>query len=217
MAKSAAPPTKRHTSYINTQWLEDSLRDISATQEKLAVQLGLSPSQVSKLKKGERPVQLDEVPIIATFLGKSVSEVLVNLGIKLDEDNIPRGPTSGRNVPLVGHINEDGTATIDLEHPTRTISAPGVVPPGTVAIAATANGHSASNLIIGGMFFVKITDRLEPSAIGHLSLVRLTRGPWMLRTIKPSIEVGLYDLVGPGGILEAQQVIAGSPVLLIRP
>jgi len=124
---------------------------------------------------------------------------------------------STTTVPLVGHIEEDGTADIDLDQPVRMIDAPARVPPGTVAIAATSSHHNASNLIIGGTFFVQITDRLEPSAIGRLSLVRLEKGPWLLRTIKPSIEHDTYDLIGPSGTMEGQRVIAGSPVLLIRP
>lgn len=216
MSKSTKPE-RRHISHINSKWFEDSLREADSSQAKLAGHLGISPSQVSKMMKGARSVQIDEVPIIATFLGKTNGEVLFNLGVRLEEGGASRGVTGGRSVPLVGHINEDGTATIDLEHPTKTIDAPGRVPPGTVAIAAAGLNHSASNLIIGGMFFVKITDQLEAAAIGRLSLIRLTRGPWMLRTVKPSIEVGRYDLIGPAGTLESQEVIAGSPVLLIRP
>lgn len=216
MAKNGKP-LRRHVSNLNSEWFEDNLREAGTSQAKLAGQLGISPSQVSKMMKGERSVQLDEVPVIARHLGKTNAEVLTNLGIKLEEGGTGRGATSARTVPLVGQINEDGTASIDLDHPSRTVDAPGRVPQGTVAIAAASGQHTAANLVIGGMFFVRITDHLEPAAIGHLSLIRLTRGPWMLRTIKPSIEVGRYDLVGPSGTLEAQEVIAGSPVLLIRP
>jgi transcriptional regulator with XRE-family HTH domain len=219
ITKPVQPQARRHVSHINAQWFDDALRDAGTSQAKLAGHLGISPSQVSKLMKGVRPVQLDEVPVIATFLGKTNAEVLVNLGIRLEDggNTSSRSVSSGRSVPLVGQVSADGTATIDLEHPIRSIDAPGRFPPGTVAISGAGPQHSASSLIIGGMFFVTITDRLDPAAVGRLSLVRLSRGPWMLRTIKPSIEVGKYDLVGPSGVLEGQDVIAGSPVLLIRP
>ena len=161
-------------------------------------------------------MQINEIPILANFLGKTNGEVLENLGIKLDAGG-EIAPSGGATVPVVGHIEADGTAVINLQKPSRTVPAPGRVPDGTVAIAAASATNSASTLVIGGLFFVKITDSLEAAAIGRLSLVRLVKGPWMLRTIKPSIEVGRYDLIGPSGVMEGQQVIAGSPVLLIRP
>lgn len=162
-------------------------------------------------------MQIDEVEKIANHLGKTNGEVLTALGICLDGGG-SGGPTfAGRSVPLVGRIDMDGTAVIDLEHPSRMVDAPGKVPPGTVAISAAEPTHSASTLLLGGLFFVKIVDTLVAAAIGRLSLVRLERGPWMLRTIKPSIEVDRYDLIGPSGVLEGQKVLCGSPVLLIRP
>lgn len=161
-------------------------------------------------------MQLQEVEAIAHFLGKTNGEVLTNLGMRLDVGGVA-APVAGETIPVVGRIKSDGTAEIDLEHPSRVIDAPGIVPAGTVAIAANDAGHTASTLIAGGLFFVQITDRLDPAAVGRLSLVRLPSGPWLLRTVKPSIEVGRYDLIGPAGTMEGQTLIAGAPILLIRP
>lgn len=209
-----AAPTE---SFINAVWFRKTIKDSEKPQSELARQLGITPAQISKMLQGERRVQLHEVPVIARFLGKSNSEVLINLGIVLDAGGSGGPVVKGLSVPVVGHIEADGTATIDLEHPSRNIEAPGSVPPGTVAITASSPRHDASNLVIGGMFFVRMTDKIEPSAIGRLSLVRTVKGPWMLRTIKPAIEHDRYDLIGSTGILEGQELLAATPVLLIRP
>lgn len=210
-------PTKAKPAAINANWFRDALKDIGKTQADLARHLGIEASQVSKLLAGGRRVQLDEVEKIAIFLGKSNAEVLHNLGVDLKGGGAG-GPPTRQDIPVVGHISADGTVEMDIEKPTRVVSAPGSVPPGTVAIAGNGSSqHMASTLLVGGLFFVQMTDRLEPSAVGHLSLVRLHKGPWMLRTIKPAPEVGMYDLVGPAGTLQSQSIVAGSPILMIRP
>lgn len=202
---------------INSDWFRKAIKDCARPQSELAGLLGITPAQISKLLQGVRRVQINEVPIIAKFLGKTNAEVLINLGIVLDGGGSGGPIQGGRSVPVVGQVEADGTVSIDLDHPTRRIDAPGIVPPGTVAIAASIPGHDASNFLIGGMFFVRISDKIEPSAIGRLSLVRAIKGPWMLRTIKPAIEHDRYDLIGTNGTLEGQELMAASPVALIRP
>jgi len=52
-------------------WLRDGLRDSGKTKAGLARALKVSPSQVTMLLKGERRIRLDELPIIARYIGKS--------------------------------------------------------------------------------------------------------------------------------------------------
>lgn len=211
---SARRPRNAHA--VNQKWFADCLKDADRSQRELARHLGISPSQVSKILGGERRVQLQEVEALAIFLGKTNAEVLTNLGVNLSAGG-SGGPQASTKIPVVGALNADGTTEIDLDKPERMIDAPSNMPPGTVAISATNASHSTATLLIGGVFYVALTDRLDPAAIGRLSLVRLSRGPWMLRTVQPAAEVGLYNLISQNGVLKSQTVMAGAPILLIRP
>lgn len=207
--------TKQPT--INKSWFVTALRDAERTQADLAGLLEISPSQISKLFKGERRVQLDEVVAIANFLHKPIREVLINLGVPLD-DSVGGAGASTKQIPIIGKIELDGTLTIDLKKTDhRKVDAPGRVPPGTAAVVVPAS-VADSALSIAGLYFFVIPDAIDPGAIGRLAVVRQQRGPWLLRTVRPGLEPGKYDLVGgPNGTEENQQIIAAGPILLIRP
>ena len=207
-------PTKQPA--INKAWFVNALRDAERTQADLAGLLEISPSQISKLFKGERRVQLDEVTEIANFLHKPIREVLINLGVPLD-DSVGGNHASTKQIPIIGKIELDGTLTIDLKKVDRKIEAPGRVPPGTAAVVVPAT-VADSALAVAGLYFFVIPDGIDPGAIGRLAVVRQQRGPWLLRTVRPGLEPGRYDLVGgPNGLEENQQIIAAGPILLIRP
>lgn len=160
-------------------------------------------------------MQLDEVEQIASFINKPVREVLINLGVRLEE-----GATSSkaivRKVPVVGDISQEGIVTIDLEKAERQVETPGFVPTGTAAVVVPAN-MADGKLAMSGLYFFVVPDKVDPAAIGRLAIVRQARGPWLLRTVRPGIEPGRYDLVGPAGREEGQELIAAGPILYIRP
>jgi transcriptional regulator with XRE-family HTH domain len=209
------PSSVTRKSSVNRLWFEDALRAVSKSQAELARHLDVSPSQVSKLFKGERRVQLDEIESISLFLNKPIRDVLINLGVKLDDE--PRGQApQGRSVPVVGNIDPDGTVHIDLQKPIRNVEAPGRVPPGTAAVVVPP-AMAASLHAVSGLYFFVVPDKLDPAAVGRLAIVRQARGPWLLRTVSPSLEPGRYDLSGPEGIQENQTITLAGPILMIRP
>jgi transcriptional regulator with XRE-family HTH domain len=69
------------------------------TQAKLADQIGVTPSQVSRFESGQRRIHLDEAQKIAKILGINVSEILdsriapawKNAGMKISVLTIPEG------------------------------------------------------------------------------------------------------------------------------
>ncbi len=119
-------------------------------------------------------------------------------------------------MPIVGRIEPDGVVQIDLSKRDRLIEPPGRVPPGTAAVVVPA-GLAEGRLAVAGLYFFVVPDKVDPAAIGRLAIVRMARGPWLLRTITPGLEPGTYDLQGPAGREESQTLIAAGPILLIRP
>lgn len=202
---------------INVKWFVDALKDVEKSQADLARHLGISPSQISKLFGGGRRVQLDEVELIAAFINKPIRDVLINLGVRLDENGPATAATAmTKQVPIVGKIEPNGTVIIDLEKKDRMVDPPGRVPPGTAAVIVPPRMADGA-LAVSGLYFFVIPDRVDPGAVGRLSVIRQQRGPWLLRTLHPGIEPGRYDLTGPGGVEENQEIIAAGPILLIRP
>ena len=67
------------------------------------------------------------------------------------------------------------------------------------------------------LVFFKPGAGVDPAAIGRLAVCRIAGGPWLLRSISPGMEPGVYDLAGPRGDIVGARLSAAAPVLWIRP
>jgi phage repressor protein C with HTH and peptisase S24 domain len=65
---------------VDTNWFHNALEQAGETQADLARHLGLAPSAVSRMLRGERQMKLLEAVQIAQFLGVSQDEVLRHAG-----------------------------------------------------------------------------------------------------------------------------------------
>ena len=65
---------------MNATWFQQTLERAGMSQADLARHLGLAPSAISRMLKGERQMKLLEVVQIAAFLGISQDEVLRHAG-----------------------------------------------------------------------------------------------------------------------------------------
>ena len=78
---------------MNATWFQQTLERAGMSQADLARHLGLAPSAISRLLKGERQMKLLEVVQIAAFLGISQDEVLRHAGASV-EAAAPAGATT---------------------------------------------------------------------------------------------------------------------------
>ena len=78
---------------MDTMWFQGALDKAGASQADLARHLGLAPSAVSRMLKGERQMKLLEAVQTAAFLGVSQEEVLRHAG---DESATPPSTEPGR-------------------------------------------------------------------------------------------------------------------------
>jgi phage repressor protein C with HTH and peptisase S24 domain len=74
---------------MDTSWFHVALERAGATQADLARQLGLAPSAVSRMLKGERQMKALEAVHVAQFLGVPQDEVLRHAG---EENPLPPEP-----------------------------------------------------------------------------------------------------------------------------
>jgi phage repressor protein C with HTH and peptisase S24 domain len=65
---------------MDTMWFQNALTNSGGTQADLARHLGLAPSAVSRMLRGERQMKLLEAVQVAQFLGVSQEEVLKRAG-----------------------------------------------------------------------------------------------------------------------------------------
>jgi len=77
---------------MNATWFQQTLERAGMSQADLARHLGLAPSAISRMLKGERQMKLLEVVQIAAFLGISQDEVLRHAGAGTEEA-VPAGAT----------------------------------------------------------------------------------------------------------------------------
>ena len=79
------------TAIMDATWFQQTLERAGMSQADLARHLGLAPSAISRMLKGERQMKLLEAVQIAAFLGISQDEVLRHAGTG-SEAEVPAGP-----------------------------------------------------------------------------------------------------------------------------
>jgi phage repressor protein C with HTH and peptisase S24 domain len=98
---------------MTATWFQQTLERAGMSQADLARHLGLAPSAISRMVKGERQMKLLEAVQIASFLGISQDEVLRHAGANT-EAAVPTGAT-------VANAGRRG-------RPPRTMLAPAIAP-----------------------------------------------------------------------------------------
>lgn len=200
---------------IDKRWFQHRFQDRDLTQRDVAATLQLDPSAVSLMLKGDRKMQIDEAARLAELLGVPVDEVMSRAGIE---------PPKGRKgtVMIAGWIGADGEV-----HPGK-IDAPrrGPLPPELPedAVALRVQVATGEAIALNGwlMYYVP-GDRVDPEAIGRLSVVQLAgNGPRYLRLVTRGYSPGKWTLCSfvrpedPRYRIEDVRLEWACPVLWIR-
>jgi phage repressor protein C with HTH and peptisase S24 domain len=80
---------------MDTIWFHEALERAGQTQADLARHLGLAPSAVSRMLRGERQMKLLEAVLVAAFLGVTQDEVLRRAG----DESVPPPEPARRGRP----------------------------------------------------------------------------------------------------------------------
>ena len=201
-------PTK--TRKIDTLWFQNMCRTSDRSQRKLAQTLGIDPSAVSLMFRGERNMQLDEAAKIAKFFGVSYEEVLKRAGIPL-KDITP----SGGRVKIAGTIDAHGVVTSgvhlgDLPFVRGANDA-------TLALRYDTSFTPAEPYDHWCLYYIPQTG-VSAEAVGRLCVVDLADNTRKVRFVRRAFDGGEYALSDLcGQVNERAQVVHASPVLFIRP
>ena len=89
---------------MDTIWFHEALDRAGASQADLSRHLGLAPSAVSRMLKGERQMKLLEAVQVANFLGVTQDEVLRRAG------------EAGRRVEYLAFVLAGETYAVQIAH-----------------------------------------------------------------------------------------------------
>jgi hypothetical protein len=139
-------------------------------------------------------------------LNVPLEEVLRRAGL-----SVPVAP-----LPIVA-LADASLRILDNEVPDTlpVVPAPPSLPPNAEAVLC----HTPSSTMFGWIFAYVASEKIEPTAVGHLSCVRLRDGTELIRFLKPSLVPDRFDLVSLLGArpVRGVEVLTATPVLYIRP
>jgi transcriptional regulator with XRE-family HTH domain len=188
----------------DTKWFKNRIKDKKLTQKELAHFVGMEDTAIYRFLEGARPLRVEEAVKMATILEVPLYDVLERVGASPSLESI--------SLPIVGSVNGslDITTSMGLP-PVRSI------PLFETTVLGLICDDNLSPFY-GWVFTFIPASEVEPSAIGRLSVVKLSSGKMLIRFLKPGLNAGKFDLGSLNGpTLNNFDVFTASPVLLIRP
>lgn len=204
---------------VDKDWFMEQLVRQRKSLRGLARHMDLDPSAVSRMLSGKRRMQMEEAAAIARFLGAPVSEVLGHAGLAVDLDGQPT------RIILAAIISADGRV--------ERLREPRPLPQGVIDRAQAAiRLHKGNGQVIAAQIraaegplalwddavvLFGHTERVEPSAIGSLSVCRLIDGDQILGKIDRARKTGEARILDVSNSMREVVLDTATPVLAIIP
>lgn len=196
----------RPTFTVDQRWFKARMKEKSLSLRALAKLIETDPSSLSRVLRGRQPIGVARAIGVSKAFDVPLEIVLAKAGVTVPVTIIP----------IVGVADHGLNITRRPPNPSvpPMASFPDL-PLNTVSVVCTDHESTMS----GWTFcYVPATDVLA-SAIGRLSLVTLIDGSEMIRFVRPSLQMGRFDLIPviPKKPFPAVEIAAATPVLHIRP
>jgi transcriptional regulator with XRE-family HTH domain len=204
---------------VDKDWFFDQLERQRKSLRGLARHMELDPSAVSRILSGKRRMQMEEAAAIARFLGAPVSEVLSHAGLAVDLDGQPT------RIILAAIISADGRV--------ERLREPRPLPQSVIDKAQAAIRYHRDNgqviaaqiraaegplaLWDDAVVLFGYSERVEPSAIGALSVCRLIEGDQLLAKIDRARKTGEARVLDVSNAMREVVLDTATPVLAIIP
>ncbi len=200
---------------IDTAWFRQRMAERQTSQRQIAFAIGIDPAAVSLMLRGIRKMQLSEASAIAELLGVTAMEVMERAGYDAPRD-------ISATVRVVGTANDLGLVHFGRVDAPRVLPRPPEMPIDTVAVRLTlSRGAVAPGMDGWHLFYVPAT-KIEPEAVGRLSVVKVAGGSAYTRVLTKGSKSGLWTLTGNAAKDEAKyrmddvRVEWASPVVWVR-
>lgn len=182
---------------VNKQFFDDLMQDKRISLRAIARHMNVSPSQLSRTLTGHRRMQLNEAAAIASLLGASIVDVMVNAGIE-------GARSDQRYIPIVGHLSGDFTVTGPDPTVVEKVVLPSCLPYDTEAVQARTTNTPLAYMD-GWLMYVG--PPMKPTeAIGCYCLVKLTDNQ-IAGVLSRGYQPGTFSITSAAGVsLQNQRV-----------
>lgn len=204
---------------IDRDWFFKTLEANGKSVRGLARHLDIDASAASRMLAGQRRMKMEEASRIAMFLNVHVREVLAHAGVAVDVEGEPT------RVLLAATIDGKGTLhrlPDPKPLPTEIIErARGAIirrRDRTVMAAQVRVAKGPLSLLDDAIVLFDHTERVEPEAIGALSICRTKEGRLFLGRLRRARKTGEAFCESPdGGPTGEVMLLTAAPVLAIIP
>jgi transcriptional regulator with XRE-family HTH domain len=173
------------------KWLEHGLSQRGKTQTALAEHLGVLPSAVNRMIRGERKMLAHEMYAAADYLEQ---------------------PLPGQAIPIVGKV---GGGAVIYPHDDHAMGAglddadppPVPVNPSTVAVIVEGDSMAGDNAPDGSVLYYDERHAPDASLIGRLCIIWCADGRMLVKRLEYGSQPGLWSLRSSNGTTERDVAI----------
>lgn len=191
---------------INTTWFVEQLERRKLSQRGLAKLMGIDPSAVSLMFRGQRRITLDEAAQMAVLLDVTATDILVNAGVKL-------APAIS-SVKLIGSVSDDHSVVMFGEGNHELADGPVSLP--STAVCIRCQMSSPSEFMDGWLLFANNTSGNPDQAIDTLALCAIKGNGLKVARIKRGYRKGSYNLSMSSGSMQNVELAWSSPIIWIK-
>ncbi|RWE59791.1 MAG: helix-turn-helix transcriptional regulator [Mesorhizobium sp.] len=200
----------------NVDWFRRKLEEHRLSQSGLGRMLDIDRSTMSMLLSGKRKLKLEKAADMARILGVTVSDVIENMGIRVD--GIKAGDVSAPHLlPFDGWIDDSARVHQEPGGRRKRIDIGVSVEPGATALQFRT---PQSNMDVLDGWIVVSGAKREPDdrMVGRGCVVGTKDGEILLRTIRRGYAPGSYNLLRLGSAEPKEAEIEWyAPILLMKP
>jgi hypothetical protein len=208
MAKPKAEKHENRTIAIDRKWFKSRMDDLGLDRDRVARALDVKSYIVTRIVVGERPVRLDEIPIISKVLEVHPVELLRRLGV-----DVPSA-----TVPVIGAMRGSGRVTLWPADRIQRADSPRQGG-GELVGLRIETAHSPLGLHDGGVLFFEPTTRVEHGSWSRLSVIELgDEASPIVGTLDRGASVRSCRVLVFGGheTIESEQLQSAAPILWHR-
>lgn len=191
---------------VDRAWFEKRMDEKSLSLRDLAKLSGFHASNLSRVMRGMQPLRIEQAILISQALDAPLELVLGKAGIAVPV----------RAIPVVGIVDDNLQISRNALRPAiPPLPSFPDLPLNAVGVVCT----DTSSPLSGWHFCFVPASAVSPDAVGRLCVVTLANGQEMIRFVRPSLRIGLYDLLPffNKRPYTGVELVSAIPVLHIRP
>jgi transcriptional regulator with XRE-family HTH domain len=192
---------------MNTDWFRQQLAARKLSQRGLAKLMDLDPAAVSLMLRGQRRMTNEEAHRISGLIGASITEVLRQAGIEVNDDI--------RRVKVTGYIDCEFYVNLFPRRTYDKVVGPADCPEGTYALQMRCPSSPKD----GWMMFVSPAEGDPKDHVGQLCCIALEDGKHAVAHLNRGYRSGAFNLVTQLGqsLMTDAKVVWASQILWIKP